>query len=281
MEVQSSNLMEFTIRFQAALKNLLAATNPYATNTTDTSKDGEDSSIDCCICIGPFGPYQALFISPCSHCFHFKCVSSMLVQTTMFQCPMCRQVANLTASVSMESLNMTDCEEPLTVQSVKVEHQREQSTASDSVRNEQHLLLDALDVLEGVGLRRSRSHSERQSSIERQSEGSETKRPSITKKISNFLTRARSIRRSTTGEGPSEPISELAEGAAEQIEQPLIVEEPSNQPIQEPETVESSPQSQEQAGASPVSAADTNVSQPAQPLQKQNALPSDNPAAIE
>ncbi|RKO87810.1 hypothetical protein BDK51DRAFT_13298, partial [Blyttiomyces helicus] len=57
---------------------------------------------DCCICIGAIGPFQALFIAPCSHCYHFKCVNSLLSQSAMFQCPLCRQVANLAASVSMD-----------------------------------------------------------------------------------------------------------------------------------------------------------------------------------
>ncbi|KAJ3034784.1 hypothetical protein HDV00_004646 [Rhizophlyctis rosea] len=88
-------------RFQTALKSLLAATNPYA--SADSKEDAEGST-DCCICLGSIGPYQALFIAPCSHCYHYKCVREILERTQMFQCPLCRQVANLTASVSMESL---------------------------------------------------------------------------------------------------------------------------------------------------------------------------------
>lgn len=71
--------------------------------TESPSEDGENST-DCCICIGPIAPYQALFVAPCSHCFHFKCVSQLVSASPMFQCPLCRQVANLTASVSTESL---------------------------------------------------------------------------------------------------------------------------------------------------------------------------------
>lgn len=95
------------VRFQQALKNLLLATNPYA-SSNDAVEDTSSISTECCICIGAIGPYQALFISPCSHSFHYKCVSVILSQSAMFQCPMCRQVANLTASVSMESLNDID-----------------------------------------------------------------------------------------------------------------------------------------------------------------------------
>ncbi|KAJ3123022.1 hypothetical protein HK098_002278 [Nowakowskiella sp. JEL0407] len=91
------------VRFKQALKALLAATNPYA-NTKDETVVDDGGSTDCCICIGAIGPYQALFIAPCSHCYHYKCVAGLLSVSQMFQCPLCRQVANLAASVSMESL---------------------------------------------------------------------------------------------------------------------------------------------------------------------------------
>ncbi|KAH6598954.1 hypothetical protein BASA50_003461 [Batrachochytrium salamandrivorans] len=89
-------------RFSAALRSLLAATNPYAITSNDSSHDNGPS--ECCICIGEIAPYQALFIAPCSHCYHYKCVATIVVQSAMFQCPLCRQVANLTASVSSDSL---------------------------------------------------------------------------------------------------------------------------------------------------------------------------------
>ncbi|KAJ3400734.1 hypothetical protein HDU80_006647 [Chytriomyces hyalinus] len=89
-------------KFRKALKALLNASNPHSAHT-----DEEDDSPpeDCCICIGEILPLQAIFISPCSHSYHYKCVSSLLMQSQMFQCPMCRQVANLAASVSTESLD--------------------------------------------------------------------------------------------------------------------------------------------------------------------------------
>ncbi|KAJ3329998.1 hypothetical protein HDU76_006688 [Blyttiomyces sp. JEL0837] len=93
-------------RFRTALKALLQSSNPYGTasNTSPTDDDSENGSTDCCICINTIAPFQAIFIAPCSHCYHFKCVYQMLIQSSMFQCPICRQVANLAASVSTESL---------------------------------------------------------------------------------------------------------------------------------------------------------------------------------
>jgi hypothetical protein len=89
-------------RFKTALFQLLLAANPYATQKEEDPK--QDQSVDCCICISPIGPFQALFIAPCSHGFHYKCIQHVLKESIMFQCPVCRQVANLDASVSMESV---------------------------------------------------------------------------------------------------------------------------------------------------------------------------------
>jgi hypothetical protein len=94
-------------RFRAALKALLSATNPYSSHSADDDINSK-SSVDCCICLCGIGPFQALFVAPCSHCFHYKCVTPILSTGNMFQCPLCRQVANLVASVSMESFSGLD-----------------------------------------------------------------------------------------------------------------------------------------------------------------------------
>jgi hypothetical protein len=94
-------------RFRAALKALLSATNPYSSHTADDDINSK-GSVDCCICLCGIGPFQALFVAPCSHCFHYKCVTPILSTGNMFQCPLCRQVANLVASVSMESFSGLD-----------------------------------------------------------------------------------------------------------------------------------------------------------------------------
>ncbi|KAJ1544389.1 hypothetical protein HK405_008695 [Cladochytrium tenue] len=122
-------------RFQAALRLLVDAANPFSSSPVDTvpsvsaatptrssSTKGRaadtpatkvaspqpaaasSASVDCCICLGAIGPCQALFMSPCSHCYHYKCIRNLLWQSPMFLCPLCRQVANLDASVSTESL---------------------------------------------------------------------------------------------------------------------------------------------------------------------------------
>ncbi|CCO37352.1 E3 ubiquitin-protein ligase DMA2 [Rhizoctonia solani AG-1 IB] len=45
------------------------------------SNSRKTSVADCCICLFPVGILQSLFIAPCSHCFHYKCIRPLLVKT--------------------------------------------------------------------------------------------------------------------------------------------------------------------------------------------------------
>lgn len=85
-------------RLNNAIKELIAAAAP---NTKD---EDQLSSVECCICLNTLAPYQALFLAPCTHCFHYKCVHPLLGGGIMFLCPLCRQVANLEATVSTDNL---------------------------------------------------------------------------------------------------------------------------------------------------------------------------------
>ncbi|KAI9344786.1 hypothetical protein DFJ73DRAFT_615327, partial [Zopfochytrium polystomum] len=81
------------IMMKIALRAMLAAMNPSAQNASDAS------CTDCCICLSPLTSMQSLFLAPCSHTFHYRCVIPLLGSAIMFQCPLCRQVANLEATV--------------------------------------------------------------------------------------------------------------------------------------------------------------------------------------
>ncbi|RCI03691.1 hypothetical protein CU098_002281, partial [Rhizopus stolonifer] len=61
--------------------------------------DGLD---ECCICLYAMAPFQALFVSPCSHTYHFKCIRPLLQSYPGFQCPICRTYSDLEASVATE-----------------------------------------------------------------------------------------------------------------------------------------------------------------------------------
>lgn len=65
--------------------------------------DEEDIHVDeCCICLFAIAPFQALFVAPCSHTFHYKCLRPLLLNHPGFACPLCRNYADLDASVSLE-----------------------------------------------------------------------------------------------------------------------------------------------------------------------------------
>ncbi|KAF2161367.1 hypothetical protein M409DRAFT_59083 [Zasmidium cellare ATCC 36951] len=59
------------------------------------------NSSECSICLNPVAPCQALFVAPCSHVWHYKCVRNLIhgPQWPNFVCPNCRFVADLDADV--------------------------------------------------------------------------------------------------------------------------------------------------------------------------------------
>ncbi|KAJ3110175.1 hypothetical protein HK100_003131, partial [Physocladia obscura] len=92
-------------RLRASLRALLSAMNPSSVSSQSTS------CTDCCICLSPLSPLQTLFLAPCSHCFHFRCVMPLLGSSVMFQCPLCRQVANLEKGVAEDEESLCDDDE--------------------------------------------------------------------------------------------------------------------------------------------------------------------------
>ncbi|KAJ3337215.1 hypothetical protein HDU91_001545 [Kappamyces sp. JEL0680] len=137
---------QIAVRFTAALILLLAATNPYSSQKEHDPK--QDHSVDCCICISGIGPFQALFIAPCSHCYHYKCIQHVLKESVMFPCPVCRQVANLEASVSMESItdqaeaNLARLRRSISSMALEEDMQIDQTMSIDGSRQQFVLELD-------------------------------------------------------------------------------------------------------------------------------------------
>ena len=55
---------------------------------------------------------QALFIAPCSHAFHYKCIRPLLeAHSLAFSCPLCRTFADLDEDVEVENEAEDDDEE--------------------------------------------------------------------------------------------------------------------------------------------------------------------------
>ncbi|KAF9581182.1 hypothetical protein BGW38_001898 [Lunasporangiospora selenospora] len=82
--------------------------NPFRMNTLKvikslTAEGGCSSSTDCCICLFRIASFQALFVAPCSHVYHFKCIRPLLMANHPgFLCPLCRTFANLEDSVEID-----------------------------------------------------------------------------------------------------------------------------------------------------------------------------------
>ncbi|RIA83991.1 hypothetical protein C1645_742686 [Glomus cerebriforme] len=107
-----------------ALKSLKQLTNP------DTFKQ---QTTDCCICLCGIGPCQALFLAPCSHVFHYKCIRPLLINTHPgLSCPLCRSYADLEAPID----NNIDWEQLLAEQE-EAERQKNNEEKKKSGTNEQ------------------------------------------------------------------------------------------------------------------------------------------------
>lgn len=101
---------ETTTTTTNATNNIIPSTLSNTNTTTISSSsphacnDNNNSDIDeCCICLYALAPFQALFVSPCSHTYHFKCIRPLLQSYPGFQCPICRTYSDLEASVAIEA----------------------------------------------------------------------------------------------------------------------------------------------------------------------------------
>lgn len=72
-----------------------------AKRNRDSDAASVNSSSECSICLNAVQPLQALFVAPCSHVWHYKCVRDLVHGPGYpnFLCPNCRFVANLEADV--------------------------------------------------------------------------------------------------------------------------------------------------------------------------------------
>jgi pSer/pThr/pTyr-binding forkhead associated (FHA) protein len=95
-----------------ALTNLR---NIFATQTTasSSSSDGKPSTAhelqECTICLLPVQACQSLFIAPCSHGWHYKCIRPVIVKSyPHFHCPNCRSICDLEAEIITSDISEED-----------------------------------------------------------------------------------------------------------------------------------------------------------------------------
>ncbi|PIA99369.1 E3 ubiquitin-protein ligase DMA1 [Cercospora beticola] len=92
----------------SAHKRLLnSAKNTPKSKVRDSDAASVNSS-ECSICLNPVAPCQALFVAPCSHVWHYKCIRGLIHGPNYpnFLCPNCRFVADLEAEVEQPEEEM-------------------------------------------------------------------------------------------------------------------------------------------------------------------------------
>ncbi|KAL6704295.1 hypothetical protein ACN47E_008359 [Coniothyrium glycines] len=90
--------------WQQGLNNFNKQTHQRLRNLAKTKKEGDSASThtsECAICLMSIAPCQSLFVAPCSHVWHYKCIRPILNGPTWpnFLCPNCRAVADLEEDV--------------------------------------------------------------------------------------------------------------------------------------------------------------------------------------
>ncbi|KAM0700309.1 hypothetical protein Q7P35_012030 [Cladosporium inversicolor] len=92
--------------WQKSLNNFNTTTHKRLLKSAGINKnrDSDTASVnssECSICLNPVAPCQALFVAPCSHVWHYKCVRNLIHGPNWpnFLCPNCRFVADLEADV--------------------------------------------------------------------------------------------------------------------------------------------------------------------------------------
>ncbi|CAH6723066.1 E3 ubiquitin-protein ligase Dma1p [[Candida] jaroonii] len=82
---------QFNLEIHKKFKNLsVKETNPLK----------NDELSECAICLLKLEPCQAIFISPCSHSWHYKCIRPIIIKSyPQFYCPNCRSMCDLETDI--------------------------------------------------------------------------------------------------------------------------------------------------------------------------------------
>ncbi|KAI0127471.1 hypothetical protein BJ170DRAFT_373607 [Xylariales sp. AK1849] len=92
--------IELNRGWQAKPNNFNMATHKRLRNLTGTASTASHAQ-DCSICLNAIAPCQSLFVAPCSHTWHYKCIRELLTGPShpIFTCPNCRAAADLDADI--------------------------------------------------------------------------------------------------------------------------------------------------------------------------------------
>lgn len=91
---------QFNLQIHQKLKNLsLQQPNGEISNPINNALKNDELS-ECAICLLKLEPCQALFISPCSHSWHYKCIRPIIIKSyPQFYCPNCRSMCDLETDI--------------------------------------------------------------------------------------------------------------------------------------------------------------------------------------
>ncbi|KAG5651138.1 hypothetical protein H0H81_009749 [Sphagnurus paluster] len=100
----NTNTLKVLKSLSVAPTKSLSPSSTHPTGKSPTTTPNKATSIpDCCICLFGVTIRQALFIAPCSHTFHYKCIRPLLESHhPAFSCPLCRTFADLEEDVEVE-----------------------------------------------------------------------------------------------------------------------------------------------------------------------------------
>ncbi|CUM65545.1 uncharacterized protein PRCAT00003191001 [Priceomyces carsonii] len=93
---------QFNLEIHKKLKNLQIS-NDGLMNPLTGNAAAKDELSECAICLLKLEPCQALFISPCSHSWHYKCIRPIIIKSyPQFYCPNCRSMCDLETDIEDE-----------------------------------------------------------------------------------------------------------------------------------------------------------------------------------
>ncbi|KAI9489000.1 hypothetical protein BDB00DRAFT_845680 [Zychaea mexicana] len=105
-ETNSSRTNSNSAAERAVTNHTQISTTSSTTSSNNSSSNSSGEELpevdECCICLYALAPFQALFVAPCSHSYHFMCIRTLLQSYPGFQCPICRTYSDLEASVAIE-----------------------------------------------------------------------------------------------------------------------------------------------------------------------------------
>lgn len=127
------------------------------------------NSSECSICLNSVAPCQALFVAPCSHVWHFKCIRGLIHGPNYpnFLCPNCRFVADLDA----------DVEQPEEEVFEEFDELEEQADGGG----------EAADVAEGTRSRDQSDDSDQDAFLSAPSTGNRSPNPEVDRDLSRML----------------------------------------------------------------------------------------------